>query len=83
MWKAGKMYKAVETVNRVKTIKRGEPGFTIVVDGFSIAPRAGFQINDKCPNEYRLVLQECISKGWIEPVAFMTDQEFTWEAVKK
>jgi hypothetical protein len=83
MLRVGEMYKAVETINKVKTIKRGEPGFTIIIDGFSIAPRAGFQINNLCPKEYKLILQECISNGWIEPVAYMTEQEFTWEELKK
>ena len=74
---------ATEKVNKIKTLKRGDRGFTICVDGFSIAPRAGFQINNQCPKEYKLILQECISKGWIEPVAYVTEQEFMWDELKK
>lgn len=76
-------YKTVDSENKIKILKRGDRGFTICIDGFSIAPRAGFQINSQCPENYKLVLQECISNGWLEPVAYVTEHEFMWDELKK
>lgn len=77
------MFKLNSNQIKIKTLKRGDNGFIIRVDGFSIIPRAGFQINSKCPKEYKLVLQECISNGWVEPVAYITENEFMWDELKK
>ena len=76
-------FKTVESNNKIKILKRGDRGFTICTDGISISPRAGFQINSQCPREYKLVLQECISNGWIEPVAYVTESEFVWSELQK
>ena len=72
-----------EPTNKIKTLKPGDRGYTICVDGFSIAPRAGFQINQQCPKEYKLILQECINNGWIQPVAYVTESEFIWSELQK
>jgi hypothetical protein len=77
------MFKVNVTNTKIKTLKRGDRGFTIVTDGFTVSPRAGFQINNKCPKEYKMIIAECINYGWIEPVAFMTEQEFAWDELKK
>jgi hypothetical protein len=47
------------------------------------APRAGFEISQGCPKEYKMIIAECINNGWIEPVAFITEQEFAWDELKK
>lgn len=58
----------------IKTIKPNEAQF-IITDGIVQAPRAGFEISNRCPSEYKKILQECISYGWIMPVANMTERE--------
>lgn len=67
---------------KIKALKRGDNNFTIN-DGLTLTPRAGFQINQECPREYKLILAECINNGWIIPVAFMTETEYMWEELKK
>ena len=76
-------FKISDSQYKIKVLKRGDRGFTICTDGISIAPRAGFQINNQCPREYKLVLQECINNGWIEPVAYVTESEFVWSELQK
>jgi hypothetical protein len=60
--------------NQIRTIKQSDPRFQIV-DKFVTAPRAAFEISEKCPREYILILSECVNRGWIQPVAYMTERE--------
>ena len=66
----------------LKTVKPGEVGFTLV-DGLVVAQRAGFEINQQCPREYKLILQECINRGWLKPVAVVHDYELTWDSLRQ
>ena len=59
---------------QIRTLRRGDSSF-IIRDGVVHAPRAGFEISDKCPKEYRLILSDCINRQWIEPVAYITERE--------
>lgn len=58
----------------IRTIRCDDPRFDLF-DGSNIVPRAGFEIADRCPLEYKIVLQECINNGWLKPVAYMTERE--------
>jgi len=60
--------------SQIRTIKRDDPRFRIV-DKFTTCGRAGFEISILCPREYRSILSECIDRGWIKPVAYMTERE--------
>ena len=66
---------------KIKTIKSDDPLFYIKGD-FMLSARAGFEISTSCPKEYRMILQECITMGWINPVAYMRDDEYVWESLK-
>ena len=66
--------KITSRTSSIRTIKSGDPHFHIVND-FVISPRAGFEINQHCPKEYRMILSECINNGWIKPVAHVTERE--------
>lgn len=72
----------ITTKSRIKTIKQGDSLWTIH-DGLMVAPRAGFEISTQCPREYKLVLSECIDRGWIKPVAYMRDDEYMWETLRE
>ena len=50
-------------------------------DGMVIAPRAGFEISNSCPREYKMIIQKCINYGWLKPVATVRDNELFWEAL--
>ena len=69
-----------ETSFRIKTILFGEPGF-IMHDkrGFSIIPRASFELSPMCPENYKQVIDECIRNGWLKSVAHMKESEWIWE----
>ena len=66
------IYKGKKTI--VRTIRQGDPDWHMQ-DGFVQWARAGFEINTACPTGYKQVIQECISNGWLKPVAHVKDYE--------
>jgi hypothetical protein len=40
-----------------------------------MVPRAGFDISQSCPKEYRMIILECINIGWLKPVAHVHERE--------
>jgi hypothetical protein len=60
--------------SQIRTLKLGDPNFHIQ-DKFVTAPRAGFEISERCPAEYQKFLMECWGNGWIKPVAYVTERE--------
>ena len=48
-------------------VKPGDPEFTFSPDGITLSRRAGIEIDNRCPNEYRYVIQQCVEQGWITP----------------
>jgi hypothetical protein len=48
-----------------------------------ISPRAGFEISQECPTNYRKVIAECINNGWLQPVAYTKDSELMWETLQQ
>jgi hypothetical protein len=72
------------TVSRPhKTLRQKDVDFTFSPDGIRLVPRASFEINDKCPTEYKQMLMTALDLGWIKPVAHMRDTEYTMELLKK
>jgi len=67
--------------SNIRTIRQGDPKFTLK-DGFVISPRAGFEINQQCPREYKLIISECINNGWLKPVAHVYGKELTMDALR-
>lgn len=66
-----------------KTWHSGMKDFHFSPDGISLVPRAGFQISEKCPKDYRMILMQCIDLGWIQPVAHQPVQEHFMEELFK
>ncbi len=66
---------------KIRTVRQGDPKF-MLQDGFMICPRAGFEINEKCPREYRQILMTCIDLGWLKPVAHVYGKELTMDALR-
>ena len=60
--------------SKIKRIDRSDPRFTIY-DDFVAVPRAGFEISNNCPTEYRTILITAINAGWIKPIAHVTERE--------
>ena len=61
--------------SQIRTIKQSDPKF-VIYDGLMQAPRAGFEINQGCPKEYKMIINECIRHGWLKPVAHITEREY-------
>jgi hypothetical protein len=62
----------------IRTLRKGDSKFTIT-DGLVQAPRAGFEIDQRCPSEYRIIIQQAIEYGWLKPIANVKDNELFWE----
>ena len=60
--------------SQIRTLKQGDKNFTII-DGMVMAPRAGFEISNNCPKEYRSILITALNAGWVKPIAHVTERE--------
>jgi hypothetical protein len=61
-------------VSSIRTLRKDHPNF-FIRSGLYHSPRAGFELEDCCPREYRLVIAECLNRGWLKPVAYVSDKE--------
>ena len=68
--------------SQIRTIKQGDPKF-IINDGLVTTPRAGFNISQGCPKEYRMIILECMNNGWLTPVAHITERELIFMGLTK
>jgi hypothetical protein len=68
--------------SQIRTLKQGDPNF-VIRDGLVQAPRAGFEISQRCPENYISLIQECISHGWLKPVAHVTERELIFMGLTK
>lgn len=66
----------------IHTIRQGDPNFHIH-DKIVTAPRAGFEINQNIPYNYKLIISECIERGWLKPVAYITEREMLFAGLSK
>lgn len=66
-----------------KKLYQGQRGFTFCPDGITIVPRASIEVLPQCPNEIRDKIQFAAAKGWLQIVAHMPDEEYTWELLSK
>jgi hypothetical protein len=73
--------KFVQQVSKIRTVKQGDPKF-MIQDGLVLCPRAGFEINEHCPREYRQIIAACIDRGWLKPVAHVYGKELTMDALR-
>ena len=62
----------------IKTIHQDDPDFHIH-NGFYMASRAGFEISNDCPKQYKHMIVEAIKQGWLQPVAYMKESAYSWE----
>jgi hypothetical protein len=67
--------------SNIRTIRQGDAKF-LLKDKFVVCPRAGFDISNRCPENYRSLIQECIQHGWLKPVAHVYGKELTMDALR-
>ena len=65
------------------TLRPGHEDFSFSPDGVTIVPRASLEISETCPAQYQKILYECWGNGWIKPIAYMRDTEYTMELLRK
>lgn len=71
-----------ETKSKIRTIRPSDEDW-FIIDGLMMAPRAGFQICSSMPYEYKLIITECINKGWLQPIANQHLHEEFMEKISK
>lgn len=67
--------------SKIQTIKANDPKF-MLQDLYVLCPRAGFEIHQSCPREYKTIITECINRGWLQPVAHVYGKELTMDAMR-
>ena len=65
----------------IQTIRQGDAKF-MLQDGLMICPRAGFEISQSCPAEYKSIFITAINAGWLKPVAHVYGKELTMDALR-
>jgi hypothetical protein len=68
--------------SQIRTIKPGDPNFVITA-GLTQAHRAGIEISQRCPENYKDLILECIRHGWLKPIANVTEREFIFMGLTK
>jgi hypothetical protein len=72
----------VESKNKVKTIRQGEPDFSLV-DGMVVYPRAMIHVLPECPSNVRHHINWAIANGYLKAVAHVYDYEHTMDKLKE
>ena len=67
--------------SNIRTIRQGDPKF-MLRDGLVTCPRAGFEISQNCPAEYKSIFITAINAGWLKPVAHVYGKELTMDALR-
>lgn len=72
------------TTRQSRTIKldKTDPRF-IIHDGFTVTPRAGFEISQNCPAEYKSIFITAINAGWLKPIAHVHERELIFMGLSK
>jgi hypothetical protein len=52
-------------------------------DQFVISPRAGIEIDSRCPTNYKQMIVTALDLGWIKPIAHVTEKEYMWMSLSK
>lgn len=74
--------KLLSKKSQVRMLTKSDPAFHIV-DSFTITNRAGVIISEKCPEEYKKIIMDCIGWGYIQPVAYIREDELMWIQLKE
>jgi hypothetical protein len=68
--------------SKTHTIRPGDPDFNIM-GKFTVIRRAGFEIDANCPEQYKRIIVECYNRGWLTPVATITEREKIFMGLSK
>lgn len=76
------MIRILDPKERIRVVRNDDPDFQISA-GLIRSPRAAIEIMENCPDSYRYMLIEAVNRGWIQPVAYLTEKESVWEKLQK
>lgn len=65
----------------IKAIRPGDPLWHIK-SHMVVTPRAGFEISENCPADFKAIIVTCSLHGWLKPVAYLKGSEATMEYLK-
>lgn len=65
-----------------KKVTAGDPLFRMS-EGLMLCNRAGIEISANCPTYLGEQLRHAIQAGWVKPVAYLREEEYTWETLKE
>ena len=66
----------------VRMLTKRDKHFTFN-DGFAVVNRAAIKVNENCPDEYKSILLRAIQYGWVESVAYMTEEEMVFAGLSQ
>jgi hypothetical protein len=66
--------------NSFKRVSNNDQHF-YMNDGIRQVPRAAIEVQQNIPYNYKLMITECIDKGWLKPVAYVKTKELFWEVL--
>ena len=72
-------FKHIES--KIQTVKQGDPRW-LLEDGLVIYPRAAIYIDKNCPDDYKSIVEKCVIRGWVRPIAHVYSKELTWDALR-
>lgn len=52
-----------------------------IQDRFTVTGRASIELSKNCPREYKMIIAECINRGWIKPVANISERELLFSVL--
>jgi len=67
---------------QIHTIRPGDSNF-IIHDGLVQAHRAGIEISQRCPENYKDLILECMRHSWLKPVAHVHERELIFMGLTK
>lgn len=68
--------------SKIRKLEKSDPRF-MIYDDFVAVPRAGFEISQNCPAEYKSILITAINAGWLKPVAHVYERELIFMGLAK
>ena len=63
-----------ETKSQIRKVKPGDKHFKIQ-DNLTMCDRAAIEISQSCPSSISSIILDAYNRGWIKPIAHITERE--------
>lgn len=71
-----------ESKQKFLKLTNGDTDF-MMTDGIKLVPRATIEISLMCPSNLMIQIQDAMAKGYIKAVAYVREESYMWEQLKK